>query len=98
MIAGLITFRYSASPDIFHPTTANECFCPMVTNENDEDVIKCLKAGLFDMSPCLKAVFYISSPHFLYGDPELLNYPVTLNPDREKHGMFLEIEPVGTIL
>lgn len=96
MRGGLVTLRYSAPTDMFHPTKPNECFCPMVMNEEDEDVPNCLKAGLFDLSPCLKAVLYISSPHFLYGDPELLQYSTILNPDREKHGTFMEIEPVRT--
>lgn len=97
MTGGLVTFRYSAPPDMFHSTKPNECFCPLVMNDDDEDVPKCLKAGLFDLSPCLKAVLYVSSPHFLYGDPELLKYPIVLNPDKEKHETFMEIEPVGTV-
>lgn len=96
MIGGITTFRYAAPPDMFHPTESNKCFCPVVMNDEDEDVPKCLKAGLFDMFPCLKGVIYASLPHFLDGDPELLKYPVVLRPDREKHGIFMEIEPVGT--
>lgn len=94
MLNGLVTLRYSAPMDMFHPTKENECFCPVVMNDEDEDVIQCLKAGLFDMTPCLKGVMYISSPHFLYGDPELLSFASKLNPDREKHGIFVEMEPV----
>lgn len=95
MSGGLNTFRYSAPPDMFHSTKSNECFCPMVMNDEDEDVPNCPKSGLFDLTPCLKAVLYISTPHFLYSDPDLIKYPVGLKPDEGKHGTFMEIEPVS---
>lgn len=67
----------------------------MVINDQDEDVANCLKAGLLDMLPCIKGVLYLSLPHFLDGDPALLTYPIALNPDRERHGTFMELEPVS---
>lgn len=96
-MGGLTTFRYSMARDIFHPTEPNKCFCEMVMNAQDEDVPNCLKAGLIDMLPCIKGVLYLSLPHFLDGDPELLTYPIVLNPDRERHGTFMDLEPVSEI-
>jgi cameo2 len=36
----------------------------------------------------------ISLPHFLYGDDYLLNSVIGLNPDPQKHQLYIDIEPV----
>ena len=60
----------------------------------------CLPSGLLSIKKCLPlpAPIFVSSPHFLNGDPTLLKKVVGLHPDEEKHDTFVYIEPNTGIL
>lgn len=38
---------------------------------------------------------FISQPHFFNGDPKLLEYVNGLNPNKDEHGLFIDIHPVS---
>jgi hypothetical protein len=51
--------------------------------------------GLFNISSCkFGAPMAVSWPHFLHGDPKLVEDVVGLNPDINRHGFFLDFQPV----
>ncbi|XP_031834419.2 sensory neuron membrane protein 2 [Nomia melanderi] len=66
----------------------SQCYCPV----NDKKV-ECLPQGLLDASECQKAPIIFSEPHFLHGDPSLLQYVRGLKPDENLHSTFIVIEP-----
>ncbi|XP_066149330.1 lysosome membrane protein 2 isoform X1 [Euwallacea fornicatus] len=64
----------------------NKCYCP--GNEY------CPPKGLQNISPCqYDAPVYISFPHFLDGDPSLLDGVEGLEPRKEFHGSYFKIQP-----
>ncbi|KAJ2943282.1 hypothetical protein O0L34_g12088 [Tuta absoluta] len=63
----------------------NKCYC-----ENE----KCAPKGLQNISPCQYfAPVFLSFPHFLDADPELLTPFEGLKPVREKHQTYFMIQP-----
>ncbi|XP_046804863.1 scavenger receptor class B member 1 [Lucilia cuprina] len=69
--------------DINDPNSS--CFC---TNK------KCLRKGLGNITPCYYNIpLAISFPHFFNGDPSLLEPFEGLNPNEEKHGSEIVIQP-----
>ena len=36
----------------------------------------------------------LSSPHFLYGDPQLIHNVTGLHPNKEEHATWIDIDPV----
>lgn len=70
----------------------NACFCPPGTMERDGN---CGTRGLFNISSCkFGAPMSISWPHFLYGDPKLLENVEGLSPDPNRHGFYMDFQPV----
>ena len=54
--------------------------------------------GLFNISSCkFGAPLSLSWPHFLHGDPKLLEDVVGLNPDVNRHEFFFDFQPKLTI-
>jgi hypothetical protein len=54
--------------------------------------------GIFNISACkFGAPMAISWPHFLHGDPKLLEDVEGLNPDINRHGFFLDFQPVRVV-
>ena len=53
--------------------------------------------GLFNTQGCQGAPAFGSGPHFLYGDPSLVQGIEGLQPDSEKHSTFLNIEPLSGV-
>lgn len=51
-------------------------------------------AGVFTLAPCkFNAPIYISMPHFLDADPYFLSRVSGLEPDRDKHEFYIDLEP-----
>ncbi|XP_046979309.1 lysosome membrane protein 2-like [Schistocerca americana] len=69
----------------------NACFC-----QSDE----CPPGGVFNASPCaFGAPIMVSLPHFHLGDKELLEAIEGMNPDPEKHDIYLDIHPtLGVVM
>lgn len=82
-------------PDKFFKAPANEpenaCFC----TQRDMTHPLCATDGLLDISRCKKgAPIVLSAPHFFKGDYRLREDVRGLEPEKQKHETFLEIEPV----
>ncbi|XP_040199388.1 platelet glycoprotein 4 [Rana temporaria] len=68
----------------------NHCFCTdQVLSRN------CTGAGVLDLRACQggKPIF-LSLPHFLYGSDFLLEQVSGLNPSKEEHETFVDVEPI----
>ncbi|XP_053136423.1 scavenger receptor class B member 1 isoform X2 [Hemicordylus capensis] len=64
----------------------NEGFCP------------CRQSGIQNLSSCQhNAPMFLSQPHFLNGDPELLKTVDGLHPNEEAHGIFLNMHAMTGI-
>lgn len=65
----------------------NACYCR-------PDVAPCLLSGLADMTSCYYSIpLALSFPHFLNGDPQLLEKLDGLSPDPSKHESIFVIQP-----
>ncbi len=88
---GVTAYRFYFAQNLFDGPNYNRdnwCFCP-----KNVDKEKC--HGILDLSSCLTGVpFALTFPHFLYSD-RFLNSVSGLNPSKEKHLGFLDIEPVS---
>ncbi|XP_077776432.1 scavenger receptor class B member 1 isoform X5 [Podarcis muralis] len=86
---GIPTLRYVAPKNLFANGTdypPNEGFCP------------CRQSGIQNVSSCrLNAPVFMSHPHFLNADPELLETVDGLHPNEEKHGLFVDLHSSGEI-
>ncbi|XP_046635934.1 scavenger receptor class B member 1-like isoform X1 [Daphnia pulicaria] len=95
---GVAGYRFGPPINAFDtPATNpdNACFCPPGTMERDGN---CGIKGLFNISSCkFGAPMAVSWPHFLHGDPKLVEDVVGLNPDINRHGFFLDFQPKLTI-
>ncbi|KAG7213065.1 hypothetical protein KM043_002396 [Ampulex compressa] len=85
---GILGWRYEIADKNWEKDEI-ECYCPKENNAN-----KCLPRGLLDISGCQKVPVIFSEPHFLNGDPELLEYARGLQPDKERHLTYIVIEPI----
>lgn len=78
MFVSLFLFKGSLFPE-------NKCFC---ING------KCENSGVFNVAPCQHdSPIYMSYPHFYKADSMYANAVNGLNPDKEKHELFLVLEP-----
>ncbi|XP_053225202.1 scavenger receptor class B member 1 isoform X2 [Podarcis raffonei] len=86
---GIPTLRYVAPKNLFDNGTdypPNEGFCP------------CRQSGIQNVSSCrLNAPVFMSHPHFLNADPELLETVDGLHPNEEKHGLFVDLHSLTGI-
>ncbi|KAK7866502.1 hypothetical protein R5R35_014364 [Gryllus longicercus] len=57
-----------------------------------------LVSGLSDCSPCFfNFPLAASAPHFMNGDPVLIDSVRGMNPQRDKHGSYIVVEPITGI-
>ncbi|XP_069695614.1 protein peste-like isoform X1 [Periplaneta americana] len=86
-VHGIPCFRYNAIHTMFdngHTDTDNWCYC--------ED--KCPLPGIQNISKCVyDGPVFLSFPHFLHGDPYLLQQVKGLHPNLDLHGMHITLEP-----
>ncbi|XP_050304666.1 sensory neuron membrane protein 2-like [Anthonomus grandis grandis] len=99
---GITGIRFEASKRIFRPSTLleeNDCYCSKATTD-ETGTARCYLDGVFDLKPCIGAAILLSQPHFLNADAKYLNNTGQgLQPDHDKHGIYLLIEPnTGTPL
>lgn len=91
---GIPTWKYSNKAESVAASDDNKCFCPIVKDEDYNDVPKCPVSGLVDITFCVKGPILVSNPHFYLGDPSLLQYTQGVQPKRELHENYLYFEPV----
>ena len=90
-IHGVETLRFTYPKDLWENASVNPGnagFCPN----------GCFPTGILDASVCKKTpvsipVIVASEPHFYQGDPMLVKKVGGLNPIKEEHGTFFDIEP-----
>jgi len=102
-IGGIKTYQYSPDPHVFSMSNPdNYCYCPKVSQcavpnlENDTwDMTGCeiCKDGILSLQGCQGAPVVMSTPHFLDGDPSLAEAIDGVEPVREKHVTYLNLEP-----
>lgn len=74
--------------------TLENCYCTY--NEPKKDGLrKCGPNGTMTMESCMQAPIFVSMPHFLKGDPRLIEYVPSLKPNKEEHQTVIKIEPVN---
>nr|UQE86052.1 sensory neuron membrane protein [Tropidothorax elegans] len=79
--------HYTATLGDMSSNPEEKCFCPTPTT--------CLKKGAFDISKCIGAPIVLTLPHFYEADEYYLNQVDGLTPDKEKHQIFLNFEPIS---
>lgn len=98
-IRSIELYRFGISDDFFKPIDYNEetmCYC---TKAHHEAKKFCKLAGVVDVSRCRKKPIVLSTPHFLNGDPLLLQEVDGLAPTPANHDTFIDIEPMtGAVL
>nr|CAD7452073.1 unnamed protein product [Timema tahoe] len=88
--------KYISSPrNLEDPNVdeSNKCFC---VGRGKNRV--CHKRGILDLYDCTEQPNIVSYPHFYMASPEYQTYATGLNPSKEKHEAFLEIEPRSGLL
>lgn len=75
-------FYFKNDPD-------KHCFC----RDYPDD---CPPKGTMDLTLCNEAPLIVSLPHFFKADPKLVADVDGLNPQEEKHGVFIVFERVNT--
>lgn len=98
-IRSIELYRFGISDDFFKPIDYNNetmCYC---TKAHHEAKKFCKLSGVVDVSRCRKKPIVLSTPHFLNGDPLLLQQVDGLSPTPANHDTFIDIEPMtGAVL
>uniref|UniRef100_A0A0P4WMB1 Scavenger receptor class B member 1 n=1 Tax=Scylla olivacea TaxID=85551 RepID=A0A0P4WMB1_SCYOL len=92
---GLEGMRFSPPSDIFANVSVkpeNECYCAGGP--------PCIGGGVFNISSCkFGSPTLISWPHFYQADSKYRDAVIGMNPDPEKHAMYIDVAPrTGTPL
>ncbi|KAJ8668140.1 hypothetical protein QAD02_009803 [Eretmocerus hayati] len=81
---GMKLLRYSTGFGLdVEKNPYQKCYC--------SEPESCLKKGVFDMYKCGQAPVVMSNPHFYDADPYYLTLIEGLNPDKEKHGIYMDL-------
>jgi len=85
MHGGLTLNRYVLTKEVLAKSPANDCYCT--------DDFTC-RDSMMNLSPCKRgAPIITSTPHFYLGAEEDISAITGLNPSKEQHQTFLDIEP-----
>lgn len=92
---GIPGFRFVPPSNVFgtpNENPENACFC---TNHNG---VCNTPSGVFNVSICqFGSPTFLSWPHFFQADPILLDAVEGLNPNKDKHQFFVDVQPkLGT--
>jgi len=87
---GLNLYRYMTTEEVFADAKSNpnnEAFC---------DPQRCWPSGLMPVGPCADgdAPIFMSAPHFYQGDRKLVNAITGLHPEKDLHGLYVDIEHI----
>ncbi|XP_072399703.1 sensory neuron membrane protein 2-like isoform X2 [Diabrotica undecimpunctata] len=95
-------YRFEPKADTFWSKLSNvkeDCFCTGRTL-NANGLPDCYLNGIIDVYDCFGAPLLLSFPHFLHADESYIKgVQGVTSPEKEKHGIYLVIEPnTGTPL
>lgn len=89
--SGVEGFRFTPPINVFdtrEQNPDNDCYCMVDEGQS------CGRQGLFNISACkFGAPMAISWPHFLHGDPTLLEALEGLNPNPNLHEFYIDFQP-----
>uniref|UniRef100_A0A1Y1K1C6 Scavenger receptor class B member 1 n=1 Tax=Photinus pyralis TaxID=7054 RepID=A0A1Y1K1C6_PHOPY len=89
-LSGISGYKYSAQAGMLDNGTLrpeNECFC------NGD----CVPSGMLNVSSCRYGTpAFVSLPHFYGADPTYLSRVEGLHPEKDKHEMYITLEPVSS--
>lgn len=91
---GVDTYKYVLEGSALISDDPEGCYCLKKTKGLDGEPY-CFMDGFMDLHSCFGIPALLSFPHFLDADPKYLDYVEGLNPDKEKHGTSLLLEPVS---
>ncbi|XP_003774359.1 lysosome membrane protein 2 [Sarcophilus harrisii] len=84
-------FRFTLPPEMLANNSDNSCFCIPSGN--------CLGSGVLNVSICKNgAPIFLSSPHFYQGDEKFISAIKGMNPNKEDHETFMDINPLTGII
>ncbi|XP_032088063.1 platelet glycoprotein 4-like [Thamnophis elegans] len=91
-VKDILLYRFGIPSSAFASSQTvpdNLCFCL------DREIQRnCTLSGLLDVSGCKKGKpVYLSMPHFLEGSPWVFDYVKGMEPNKEEHTTFLDVEP-----
>ncbi|XP_049292374.1 sensory neuron membrane protein 2 isoform X2 [Anopheles funestus] len=99
---GIPALRYEIDGNFLHeigPEYGNECYC---VNKIPKSIVKsngCLYKGALDLSNCFDAPVVLTLPHMLGVDEEYTALIDGMDPEPERHQIFVDVEPyTGTPL
>ena len=88
-------FRTTVFYLCYRSEPSNACFC------EDEPLCDVIGDGMFSISKCPKimgAPIVLSWPHFLHANSSFIDAVQGMNPDKEKHQFFFDVQPVRFFL
>ncbi|KAI5726570.1 hypothetical protein M8J76_004961 [Diaphorina citri] len=77
--------RHETTFTILANDSASRCWCPKSG---------CLDKGALDLSKCVGAPMILTQPHFYDGSEKYLSRVRGLNPNKQDHGIYMDIEPI----
>ncbi|XP_074084585.1 lysosome membrane protein 2 [Macrotis lagotis] len=90
-VEGIPSFRFTLPPEIFANNSDNSCFCIPSGN--------CLGSGVLNVSVCKNgAPIFLSAPHFYQADEKFISAIKGMNPNKEDHETFMDINPLTGII
>ncbi|XP_044536039.1 lysosome membrane protein 2 isoform X1 [Gracilinanus agilis] len=90
-VEGIPSLRFTVPPEMFGNNSDNSCFCNPSGN--------CLGSGVLNVSVCKNgAPIFLSSPHFYQADEKFISAIKGMNPNKEDHETFLDLNPLTGII
>ncbi|KAK3099625.1 hypothetical protein FSP39_007180 [Pinctada imbricata] len=78
-------YSFMVPDELFGNTSANRGFCTPYGN--------CQPAGLLNVTVCRNAPIFLSQPHFLGADTEVIHAVHGMNPTKGEHQTNIDVEP-----
>ena len=102
-IDGIKALKFTPPPDVFSFSNPdNYCYCPDIrecaeVNSGSWDLSKCERCvdGIISLEGCQGVPVIMSTPHFLDGDERLWQAIDGLDPVRDLHVTYLNLEPLS---
>ncbi|XP_071452720.1 sensory neuron membrane protein 2-like [Hetaerina americana] len=94
---GIPALKFVADPNLFDTPSRNPdnwCYYPTGDDKWRDSYWAGIDYGVQDISSCVGGPLVVSYPHFYSASSKYLEYAKGLNPKKEKHETYLEIESI----